>query len=271
MLRPNPFLSPEGLFGGSAKPAHRAVRSPLRRGRSHAKKVLATIDPRSMTGRHALFADTALPSAGVVQVHTPAMDVDFDFSWSQFLWSVFIFVGVPTTIGAGIIRSALRSEQAGLHHTPGRDSSAETYTGSGRLGLWATSLIAFPLGFLSCMGWLSWSADYNGEFRGPGLPAPNQFPTWQVIACGITTVLVCLAAAHLSRWATAGGLAAAAGTAAGFTTAFSVNASADVTGQAGVGVVLSEIGWGLALGVLMLARGAWLANRRSRLAARSQQ
>ena len=56
---------------------------------------LATIDPRSMTGRHALFADTSLPSTGVVQVHTPAMDVDFDFSWAQFLWGVYIFVGVP--------------------------------------------------------------------------------------------------------------------------------------------------------------------------------
>ncbi|MDI9918637.1 hypothetical protein [Rhodococcus sp. IEGM 1379] len=194
------------------------------------------------------------------------MDVDFDFSWSQFLWSVFTFVGVPTMIGAGIIRSALLSEQAGLQHTPGRESSAETYTGSGRLGLWATGLIAFPLGFLSCVGWLSWSADYKGEFRGPALPASNQFPTWQVIACGITTVLVCLAAAHLSRWAMAGGLAAAAGTAAGFTTAFSVDASTDVTGQAGVAVVLSEIGWGLALGVLMHARGARLVHRRGAVA-----
>jgi hypothetical protein len=111
------------------------------------------------------------------------------------------------------------------------------------------------------VGWLSWSADYHGEFRGPGLPAPTQFPTWQVIACGATVVLVCLASAHLSRWATAGGLAAAAGTAAGFTTAFSVNASTDVTGQAGVGVVLSEIGWSVSLGLLMLVRGAWLTRR----------
>lgn len=159
---------------------------------------------------------------------------------------------------------------AGMHHTPGNESSAEIHTGSGRLGRWATGLIAFLLAFLSCMGWLSWSADDKGEFRGLGLPAPNQFPTWQVIACGVTMVMVCLAAAHLSRWAVAGGLVAAAGTAAGFTTASSVDASADVTGQAGVGVVLAEIGWGLALGVLMLARGAWLTRRRSRLAARSQ-
>ncbi|MDZ7918387.1 MAG: hypothetical protein U5O16_42350 [Rhodococcus sp. (in: high G+C Gram-positive bacteria)] len=156
-----------------------------------------------------------------------------------------------------------------MHHTPGNESLAEIHTGSGRLGLWATGLIAFPLTFLSCVGWLSWSADDKGEFHGPGLPAPNQFPTWQMIACGVKAVMVCLAAAHLCRWVVAG-RHAAAGTAAGFSTAFSVDASADVTGQAGVGVVLSEVGWGLALGVLMLARGAWVTRRRSRMAARSE-
>ncbi|MBV6762611.1 hypothetical protein [Rhodococcus opacus] len=191
------------------------------------------------------------------------MTVDFDFSWSQFLWMVFIFVGVPTMIGAGIIWSVARSERDGLQRSPDRAGVGRTQTGVGRLGLWATGLVAFPLGFLSCAGWLSWSADYQGEFRGPGLPAPTQFPTWQVIACGVTVVLACLAAAHLSRWAAAGGLAAAAGTAAGFTTAFSVNASTDVTGQAGVGVVLAEVGWGVGLGLLMLVRGAWLTRRSS--------
>ncbi len=55
----------------------------------------------------------------------------------------------------------------------------------------------------------------------------------------------------------AGDLTAAAGTAAGFTTAFSIDASTDVTGQAGVGVALSTIGWGLTLTALMLLRGKW--------------
>ncbi|BBE44256.1 MULTISPECIES: hypothetical protein [Rhodococcus] len=107
------------------------------------------------------------------------------------------------------------------------------------------------------MGWLSWSADYKGGFRGPGLPAPTQFPPWQVFACGLTVILACFVSAHRSRWMKAGGLTAAAGTAAGFTTAFSIDASTDVTGQAGVGVALSTIGWGLTLTALMLLRGKW--------------
>lgn len=203
-------------------------------------------------------------------MQTPSMTVDFDFSWSQFLWMVFIFVGVPTMFGASIIRSAWRSERAGLAYSPGRGDLVGMQTGGSRLGLWATGLMAFALGFLSCAGWLSWSADYRGEFRGPGLPAPNQFPTWQVVACGVTVVLLCLVSAHLSRWTMAGGLTAAAGTAAGFTTAFSAVASTDVTGQSGVGVVLSELGWGIALGVLMLVRGAWLTGRHSRRAGSPQ-
>ncbi|NLE81583.1 MAG: hypothetical protein GX610_18770 [Rhodococcus sp.] len=181
-----------------------------------------------------------------------------DFSWTQYLSMVFAFVGVPTAIAAGVIWIVVRSERAQrLPDSPG--SGDEIGAVGGRLGLWSTGLIAFGLGFLSCAGWLSWSADYFGQFRGPGLPAPNQFPTWQVVACGATVVLVCLASAHLSRWVLAGGLAAATGTAAGFTAAFCVVASTDVTGQAGVGVMLSEVGWGVGLAALMIVRGAVLA------------
>lgn len=180
-----------------------------------------------------------------------ASTVGSTFSWSQFLWLVFIFVGVPTLIGVVVIRLVLQSERSAR-------------TGTGNFGLWATGGVALLLGFLACAGWLSWSADQRGEVRGPGLPAPNAFPTWQVFACGATVVLVCFAAAHLSRWAMAGGLAAAAGTTAGFTTAFTVSASTDITGQSGVGIILSEIGWGVSLGVLMLVRGVWLNGRRER-------
>ncbi|WP_243636656.1 hypothetical protein [Rhodococcus sp. Eu-32] len=124
----------------------------------------------------------------------------------------------------------------------------------GRLGLWPTGVVAFLGGFVACAGWLSWSA-YG---RAPGLPAPKEFPTWQVVACGATVVLACFVAAHLSKWVKSGGLAAAVGTAAGFTTAFCVSASADDTGQSGVGVLLSELGWMFALVILMSARTAML-------------
>ena len=64
----------------------------------------------------------------------------------------------------------------------------------------------------------------------------------------------------------AGSLAAAVGTAAGFTTAFSVVAAADVTGQSGIGVMFSEVGWLAGLGTLMFVRGAWLTGRRRKSA-----
>ncbi|OZD17745.1 hypothetical protein CH253_03945 [Rhodococcus sp. 06-156-3C] len=176
-----------------------------------------------------------------------------EFTWSQFSSIVLIFVGVPTVIGGCAAWSALWSERARF----------AGQTGSGRVGVWGTGWIAFVGGFVACAGWLSWSADYRGEVRGPGLPAPNQFLTWQVVACGATVVGVCFGAARLSRWVRAGGLAAALGTAGGFTTAFAVSASTDSTGQAGVGVLLSQVGWLAALVVLMLVR-AKILTRNSR-------
>ncbi|MDI9897998.1 hypothetical protein QM797_25025 [Rhodococcus sp. IEGM 1381] len=163
-----------------------------------------------------------------------------DFSWSQFLWIVFVFVGVPSTLWALVLWARFRK----------RRERADT----GPLGLWATGSIALASGFVSCAGWLSWSADQRGEFRGPGLPAPNAFPTWQVAACGATVVLLCLLAAHLSRWSNTGGHVAALGMTAGFSTAFCVEASTDVTGQSGVGVILCMLGWGLGLTLLILIR-----------------
>ena len=163
-----------------------------------------------------------------------------DFSWSQFLWIVFVFVGVPSTFWA-LLLWALFSR---LREGPGKES----------MGLWATGSIAVAAGFVACAGWLSWSADYRGEFRGPGLPAPNAFPSWQVAACGATVALLCLLAAHLSRWANTGGHVAALGTTAGFSTAFCVSASTDVTGQSGVGVILCMMGWGTSLTLLILVR-----------------
>lgn len=69
-------------------------------------------------------------------------------------------------------------------------------------------LVAFILGFLSCFGWLGWSADDQGEHRGPGLPAPTQFPARQIIACALTVIVTCFLAAYFSRWIITGGLAA---------------------------------------------------------------
>lgn len=177
------------------------------------------------------------------------MNHGFDFSLAQLITNLGIFVVVPLVIAAGVIATVQGSE---------RDAPR------GRIGMWATGAVAFLLGFLACAGWLSWTAaDHYGNVRGPGLPAPTSFPTWQVFACGATTILACFLAARLSRKLFAGGLAAAAGTAGGFTAAFCVSAARTVTSQEGIGLFLSIVGWGLGLTILMAIRYFFLASQRT--------
>lgn len=138
--------------------------------------------------------------------------------------------------------------------------------------MWATGAVALLFGFLACAGWLSWTAmDHDGSVRGPGLPAPTSFPFWQVFACGATTVLACFLAAHGSRKTFAGGLAAAAGTAVGFTPAFCVDTARTVTSQEGIGLFLSIVGWGVSLSILMAIRYIVLAGQRGAVFPRAGQ
>lgn len=59
----------------------------------------------------------------------------------------------------------------------------------------------------------------------------------------------------------AGGLAAAAGTAGGFPAAFCVDAARTVTNQEGIGLFLSIVGWGFGLAILMALRYLVFADR----------
>src|SRR3546814_4554680 len=77
------------------------------------------------------------------------MTVDLEFAWPQFLWIAFIFVGVPTTIGASIIWTIWRSERTGVEHSttaldPGR-------TGSGHSDCGAP--VCWPLRWAFCLVW----------------------------------------------------------------------------------------------------------------------
>ncbi|MFL0578677.1 hypothetical protein [Dietzia sp. 179-F 9C3 NHS] len=168
------------------------------------------------------------------------MSAPFDFSPEQLVTNLGIFVVVPMAVAAGVVATVRKREVDAPR---------------GGLGMWATGFLALVLGFLSCAVWLSWTAaDHDGQVRGPGLPAPTSFPTWQVVACGITTVGACFLAAHWSRTVVAGGLAAAAGTAGGFTAAFSVDLAVPEISQGGVGLFLSIVGWGAGLTILMAVR-----------------
>lgn len=186
--------------------------------------------------------------AGSRAVTLESMDRGFDFSLAQLITNLGIFVVIPLAIAGGVVAVIHRSERKAPR---------------GGLGIGATGAIALLLGFLTCAGWLSWTAaDHDGNVRGPGLPAPTSFPSWQVFACGATMVLACFLAAHWSRTLFAGGLAAAAGTAGGFTAAFCVDAARTVTSQEGIGLFLSIVSWGLSLSILMSIRYFILASRR---------
>lgn len=178
------------------------------------------------------------------------MNYGFDFSAAQLLTNLVISVVVPLAVAAGLVATIQASEPTAPR---------------GRLGMWSTGAVALLFGCLACAGWLSWTAaDHSGEFRGPGLPAPTSFPSWQIVACGATMNLACLLAAHWSRKTIAGGVAAAAGTAGGFTAAFCVAVAREVTSQGAVGLVLSILGWGLGLTVLMVLRAVILTELRRR-------
>lgn len=198
-------------------------------------------------GREAKRAEPNAAYERITAARLSSMNSGFDFSLAQLMTNLGIFVVVPLWIAAGVVAIIQRSE---------RDAPR------GCLGMWATGVVAFLFGFLACAGWLSWTAaDHDGNFRGPGLPAPSSFPFWQVLACGVTMVLACSLVAHWSRKTFAGGLAAAAGTAGGFTAAFSVDTARTVTSQEGVGLFLSIVGWGFGLTILMAIRYLVLADR----------
>lgn len=198
-----------------------------------------------------------------IPVPQPAHDVTlrpvnygFQFSPAQLTTNLAIFVVMPMLVAAGVVAIAQR---------------AEPVAPRGHLGLWSTGAVSLLLGFLACAGWLSWTAmDHDGSVRGPGLPAPTSFPFWQVLACGGTTVLACFLTAHWSRKNFAGGLAAAAGTAGGFTAAFCVDTAQTVTSQEGVGLLLSIGGWGVSLTTLMILRYAVVVARRGPAVASSK-
>lgn len=121
------------------------------------------------------------------------------------------------------------------------------HTGSGSLDCGAPA--CWPLHWAFCLAWAGSAGQptTKADSAAPACLPRHSSPPGRSSPVDWTVILACFGSAHCSRWMKAGGMTAAAGTAAGFTTAFSIDASADVTGQAGVGVALSTIGWGLTL------------------------
>lgn len=127
------------------------------------------------------------------------------------------------------------------------------------LGLWATGLLAAVVGSLAPALWLTWSG-YRGSPLDASLPAPKQFPQWQIIGLAVTFFVPIVVLALKMRRSITGAFALGLGAAIGSATAMTVDVSfVDVVSQEGIGVAIALVGVGivtLGVGLIIgLARG----------------
>ncbi len=178
----------------------------------------------------------------------------YPYPWDSFFSMLIPLVLVPTLIGVVLIWWPTRKEPKFSTFAPPKTAGDRPWVGwltGGRFGLWATGLLGGVLGFLSGALWLSWSASGNdGTFVAPGLPMPGNFPVWQVIICGVSVVGAAVFASISSRRLMPGAIAAALGTAAGFSTWFAAGAAMPVTSQEGIGVMMAMVGTTFSLSII---------------------
>jgi hypothetical protein len=177
-------------------------------------------------------------------------------AWSSispitFLLTVSIFIAIPTAIGSLVI---WRMGKAADFDYPVRGVAsgdrARSFgrNGPGPLSRAATACVALLLGFVTCVGWLSWSGYSDSvEFS---YPPPTEFPPWQIWGCGITLVMCSVSAFLLAERKKSGSLISPLYIASGFATAMAVGVSHGATSQGGVGVVFSMFGLTIGLGIV---------------------
>lgn len=100
-------------------------------------------------------------------------------------------------------------------------------------------------GFVSAFLWLSWN-ETSGMLGAFKYGAPACYPRWQIVCCGLTVILLSVLILIKYTHGFPGAVGVAVSVSAGFSTAFSLDASMiDATSQEGVGVAFSYIGIGL--------------------------
>lgn len=188
-----------------------------------------------------------------------------DFSPSHFASLEIPLVVVPTAVASLVIWR--------MGRPPGFEVSKWT-AGSVSRGFWPrwgrpgklpryqVGVLAFVLGFIACAGWLSWTAeDKGGGARGPSYPPPNNFPSWQIAALGVTLIAFVVLASMYARRVKSGALISPLFIAAGFSTAMSVGSATGVKSQEGVGVGFSMFGLTVGLGIITLLCASLRAGR----------
>lgn len=157
----------------------------------------------------------------------PFVHVDYDL----FARVTLIFVAVPTVLSLAFLWAVSRSQSA----NGGSDLRGPRA---------APCILALLAGFASAAGWLTRN-DHYSIIDSIHLGAPTEFPKYQVIGCGITLVLFSMLVTLRSRSNLFGAAGVTVCTAAGFATAFALDASTyDVASQEGIGVVFAYFGVG---------------------------
>lgn len=177
-------------------------------------------------------------------------------SWERLIWLVGAFVIVPALI-EGLVVAQINDRRKETSEDPSATKNTKL---RGRMRPMALAPLSVTLGFLSCAGWLSWSAA-GATSVGGRFPAPTSFPKWQIALCVATLVASAVLCLWLSDRSLPSDCSVAIGVAAGFTSAVCIQASRDITGQSTIGVLMINIGLTAALfaGVYVLRRSSGTA------------
>lgn len=176
----------------------------------------------------------------------------YPYPWDSFFSMVIPLVFVPALIGVLLIWWLTRRESEIPASSNGNRPRAGWLTG-GRFNRWTTGILGGVLGFLAGALGLSWSGPVkDGGFSAPQLPAPGEWPVWQVILCGTVVVGTAFFVSLTSRRLMAGAMAAGLGTATGFSTFFAAGVASPVPSQEGIGVMMAMGGTSFSLCLINL-------------------
>lgn len=171
----------------------------------------------------------------------------------QFFFYLFNpIILIPAIISVIIIWRIFRSDGDSVSAA----DLGQTRFGGGRLGLWATGIVAAVMAFIDGALWLTWSADDHGQgFTPPGLPPPDSFAVWQIVGFGFSILITNLLAAWWARRIFVGGLAAALGTTIGFAGAMILSIVGQAPSQEGIGIMFVMCGFWPVLTIINLIFG----------------
>lgn len=185
---------------------------------------------------------------------------DSALSWSDFSPSHFASLEIPLVVVPTVVASLAiwwkgRSPDFEVSERAAGSVSRDfwpRWSRPGKLSRFPIGVVAFLLGLVACVGWLSWTTGDKFDAQGPSYPPPSDFPPWQIAALGLTLTVVALLTSMYATRVKSGALISPLFSAAGFSTAMAIGSAHGVTSQEGVGVGLSMVGLTVSLGIITM-------------------